>query len=78
MGVEYISFPKMLYPSSILCAPIETIKEFQTLIFKFLWNGKDKVICLSTYAPYEFCGLKIIDFESVVRALRLSWLKRKS
>lgn len=78
MGIEYISFPKMIYLSSILCTPIETIKEFQTLIFKFLWNGKDKVIRLSTYAPYEFCGLKMIDFESVVRALRLSWLKRKS
>ena len=29
-----ILFPKTTYPSSILCTPVEIIKEFQTLIFK--------------------------------------------
>ena len=70
--IKSILFPKMIYPSSILCTPVEIIKEFQTLIFNFLWNGKDKVIRLSTYAPYEFGGLKMIDCESMVKALRLS------
>ena len=74
--IKSILFPKMIYPSSILCTPAEIIKEFQTLIFNFLWNGKDKVIRLSTYAPYEFGGLKMIHYESMVKALRLSWLKR--
>ena len=68
----------MIYPSPILCTPVEIIKEFQTLIFNFLWNGKDKVIRLSTYAPYEFGGLKMIDYDSMVKALRSSWLKRIS
>ena len=74
--IKSILFPKMIYPSSILCTPVEIIKEFQALIFNFLWNGKDKVIRLSTYAPYEFGGLKMIDYESMIKALRLSWLKR--
>jgi len=36
------------------------------------------VIRLSTYAPYEFGGLKMIDYESMVKDLhvRLSWFKR--
>ena len=62
----------MIYLSSILCTRVEIIKEFQTLIFNFLWNGKDKVICLSTNGPYEFRGIKMIDYESMVKALRLS------
>lgn len=33
----------MIYPSSILSAPVKIINEFLTLIFTFLWNGKDKV-----------------------------------
>ena len=76
--IKSILFPKMIYPSSILCTPAEIIKEFQTLIFNFLWNGKDKVIhrYLSTYATCEFGGLKMIDYESMVKALRLSWLKK--
>ena len=45
-------------------------------MFNFLWNGKDKVIQCSTYAPYDSGGLKMIDYETIVKALRLSWLKR--
>ena len=45
-------------------------------MFNFLWNGKDKVIRRSTYAPYDSGGLKMIDYETIVKALRLSWLKR--
>lgn len=33
----------MIYPSSILSTPVKIINEFLTLIFTFLWNGKDKV-----------------------------------
>jgi len=41
----------------------------------FLWNGNDKVTQLSTYAPYDQGGLKMLDFGNMVKALRLSWLK---
>ena len=52
------------------------IKEFNALVFNSLWNGKDKVIRRSTYAPYDSGGLKMIDYETIVKALRLSWLKK--
>ena len=42
---------KMIYPSSVLTTPPEIIKEFNTLVFHFLWNGKDKVTRRSAYAP---------------------------
>lgn len=41
--IKSILFPKMIYPSSILSTPVKIINEFLTLIFTFLWNGKDKV-----------------------------------
>ena len=66
----------MIYPSSVICTPCEVIKEFNSLIFRFLWNGNDKVIRLSTYAPYDQGGLKMLDYDNMVKALRLSWLKR--
>ena len=66
----------MIYPSSVLCTPFEVIKEFNSLVFRFLWNGNDNVIRLSTYAPYDQGGLKMLEYKSMVKALRLSWLKR--
>ena len=74
--IKSILLPKMIYPSSVLNTPPEVIKEFNSLVFHFLWNGKDKVTRRSTYAPYDLYNLKMIDYENIVKAMRLSWLKR--
>ena len=66
----------MIYLSSVICTVYEVIKEFNSLIFRFLWNGNDKVARLSTYAPSDQGGLKMLDYDNMVKALRLSWLKR--
>ena len=54
----------------VISTPSEVIKEFNNLVFHFLWNRKDKVIRSSTFAPYEQGGLRMIDYET------MSWLKR--
>ena len=46
------------------------------MIFSFLWNGKDKVMRLSSINSYENGGIKMTDIESLVKAVRLAWLKR--
>ena len=60
----------------MISTPSEVIKKLNNLGFHFLWNGKDKVIRSSTFAPYEQGGLRMIDYETMIKALRLSWLKR--
>ena len=74
--IKAILLPKLIYPSMVISTPSEVIKEFNNLVFHFLWNGKDKVIRSSTFAPYEQGGLRMIDCEAMIKALRLSWLKR--
>ena len=74
--IKTFLLPKLRYPSSLISTPSEVIKEFNNLVFHFLWNGKDKVIRSSTDAPYEQDGLKMIDYETMIKALRFSWLMR--
>ena len=62
----------IIYLSSLICTLSEVTKEFNSLIFRFLWNGNDKVSKLSTYALYDQGGLKMLDFDNMVKALRLS------
>ena len=76
--IKTLLLPKMMYPSSVLSTPSEVIKEFNTMVFQCLWNGNDKVTRWATYAPYELGGLKMIDYENMTKALRLSWSKAKS
>ena len=49
---------------------------FKSHIIYVLWKGKDKVIRASTINNYEEGGMKMVDIESVIKSLRLSWLKR--
>ena len=53
----------------------ETVKELNQLLFKFLWNGMDKITRVSVINEYEEGGLKMIDLDSMIKPLRLAWLK---
>ena len=69
--IKSLVVPKFVYVSSLMSIPNEIITELNRLLFKFLWNGTDKVTRLSTINEYDRGGLKMID-----KSLRLAWLKR--
>jgi len=69
--IKSLIIPKFVYVPSLLPTPKEAIKQF-----KFLWKRVDKVTRLSAINEYENSGLKMIDFETMVKSLRLAWLKR--
>ena len=56
--------------------PKEVVSELNRLLFKFLWNGVDKVTRVSAINDYERGGLKMIDVDCMIRSLRLGWLQR--
>ena len=74
--IKLLIIPKFVYVASLLPTPKEVIKQLNQLLFKFLWKGVDKVTRLSAINEYENGGLKMIDFETMVKSLRLAWLKR--
>ena len=74
--IKSLIIPKFVYISSLLPVPKEIVKELNQMIFNFLWKGTDKVTRLSTINEYENGGLKMIDLESMIKSLRLAWLKR--
>ena len=74
--IKSLIIPKFVYILSLLPAPKEIVKELNRILFKFLWKGTDKVTRLSTINEYENGGLKMIDLGSMVKSLRLAWLKR--
>ena len=52
------------------------MKQLNQLLFKFLWKGVDKVTPLSAINKYKNVGLKMINFETMIKTLRLTGLKR--
>jgi len=74
--IKSLIIPKFVYLASLLPTPKNIIKELNQLLFKFLWKGVDKTIRLSVIKEYEKSGLKMIDIETMIKSLRLAWLKR--
>jgi len=50
--IKSFLIPKLLYVSSILETPQQIIKDMERMIYKFLWNGPDKVTTLR----YQFAN----------------------
>ena len=73
--IKSLIVPKFVYVSSLLTTPGGVIQELNRLIFKFFWKGVDKVTRLSVINDYEKSGLKMIDLKTMVKSLRIAWLK---
>ncbi|KAL9954593.1 hypothetical protein ACROYT_G042155 [Oculina patagonica] len=56
--IKSFLIPKFVYVCSVLPTPKELVKELNQLLFKFLWNGADKVTRVSAINKYEEGGLK--------------------
>ena len=73
-----VIIPKFVYIFFTFAGPQGNcqIKELNRMLFKFLWKGPDKVTRLSAINEYDNGGLKMIDLESMIKSLRLAWMKR--
>ena len=56
---------------------IKIIKDLNSLFFKFVWNGSvDKIKRKVLIKPYHEGGLKMINVEFFIQALKVSWVRR--
>ena len=62
--IKSFLIPKLLYVSSILETPQQIIKDMEKMIYKFLWNGPDKVTRLSVINSLKNGGLNLTDIET--------------
>ena len=60
--------------SSIIETPPEIIKQMEKMIYKFLWEGPDKVTRLSVINTLENGEMNLTDLELHIKALRLPWI----
>ena len=73
--IYYFEGRHSVFMSSVLSPPSKIIKQVNSMIFSFLWNGEDNVTRLSSINSPEDGGIKMTDIESLDKAVRLAWLK---
>ena len=71
------AMPLILYPCTVLQVPKEKLEEIEQLFYDFIWpNGKYHVKKIVLIQKIENGGLKMPDIRSMVKAIKLSWVKR--
>ena len=75
--VKTLGLSKMIYYTAVFSVPDQYIKQINNIIFNFIWDGKPAKIKKSTIiAERTNGGLKICDFSTMEKALKITWVYR--
>ena len=75
--INTLAISKLIYLASIIKVPDTVFTEVKKLILDFIWEGKPAKIAYSTLIQgIEQGGLKLVDLETKVKSLRLTWIRR--
>lgn len=74
--IKSLLLPKLTYIFSVFPPPLEFIKLTQTIIYKFLWKGPDKITRGAAINNLDYGGLNLTDLETSMKSLRLAWISR--
>ena len=74
--IKSLLIPKLTHLFMALPKP-HCLKRFETILFNFLWKGKkDRVARKTMIQDYEYGGCRMIQIESFIEALKLTWIRR--
>ena len=77
MLAKAVGVSQLIYAASMLTVPEPAIQKTQAELFAFLWrNKKDKIKRQIIYQPISDGGLNFINFRTMIKSLRLSWIGR--
>ena len=68
--------PKISYCTNIISLNTGKLNEINSLLFRFLWKGNDKIKRSVVVNNYELGGLKMAYLESHIKAQKITCLKR--
>ena len=69
--IKSFAIPRILYRVALISNKKVLIKKINTLLFSFVWKGKDKVKCTAFISPIDKGGLKMPNIESMISAQRI-------
>ena len=74
--LKSLAVSQIVYVLSSLPTPQGVIKEINSLLYDFLWDGKsDKIKRTEMINSYSIGGLKMIDIQSFNQSLKMKWIK---
>jgi hypothetical protein len=76
--IKTFGISKLLFITNMKNTPPEIIKKANSIFYKFLWNGPDKVKRATMISDIAGGGLKMPHLESIIETQKIMWVKRFS
>ena len=75
--INTLAVSPLLYLASVIHVPAQVIQKVKKIVVDFIWDSKPpKVVYDAMIQSIENEGLKLVDFESKVKSLKLGFIKR--
>ena len=75
--IKSLAFSKFVHLIISLSEPNELLNELEILFYNFLWNaGPDRITRKVIVKNIACAALRMIEFKSFIKALKISWLRR--
>ena len=68
--------PKILYRAAVLSLERDFLKEIISVLYEFLWKGKDKVKRTAVISDIRDGGLRMVDIETMIKAQQIMVVKK--
>ena len=75
--IKTLIIPNVTFLASVTNLSRDFLTQFKKLIFNYIWQNKNEKIKRSTLCnDYQDGGLKMIDIDSYITSIYISWVKR--
>lgn len=65
-----------MFRASLICLSKDIIKQANSVIYKFIWKGTDKIKRLAIISDYKNGGLRMPHIETLIDTQRIMCLKK--
>ena len=74
--IKSLLLSKLTYKATMLSVPPQIVTEIKTIVFRFLWNSKDKIKRKVVCNEFKRGGLRMVDIDNMIKSLKLTWISR--
>ena len=75
--LKALAMSKITYACNFITPNEDIMKDINSILFNFLWDGKpDKIKRRTVIADYKEGGIRMPDIKSRIKTIKIMWIKR--
>jgi len=74
--IKSLAISQFVLPATLLLIPPDILKDIETLLYRFLWGGKDKVSRIKVVQSLNQGGLNMTDVRALFKSFKAAWIPK--